>query len=347
MQAIAYFVHGRGRGHGSRSKPVIAALREAGYRVVVFAGGDALFTLRGDPELRPTIPILPGPLATVQTLQALPGTRRRLRQLGPQLLITDGDGPSLLAAHSLGVPSIAIGHGLVFRYGQFEGVPRTSLLRESVNVASSSLGATRKIAVHFLGVQSRDARVRIARPDLADLPDPPHGPERPPVGAPRVLCYFRDGNGKGPVTLLLAQGANVSLFGQRLASSEAEPVTAGDPLRLEYPGPQRATFVERLVSSHAVVASAGSNLLSECVALSKPVLALYKRSDHEQRLNALLLERANLGVACTFDALRPEVVHSFLARVRSGAFSSYPLLTALPGVSQAVEESVRELLGSA
>jgi hypothetical protein len=82
------------------------------------------------------------------------------------------------------------------------------------------------------------------------------------------------------------------------------------------------------------------------VALSKPVLALYKANDHEQRLNALLVERANLGMACAIELLSSDFIREFLNKVRRGTFARYPLLTVLPPVSHCVAQSVHEVLSA-
>ncbi|MCA9706868.1 MAG: hypothetical protein KDK70_13530 [Myxococcales bacterium] len=59
MPRIHYYVHGRGRGHATRSRAVIDRLRAAGHEVVTFAGADALPLLRDHGPTRPVRSLLP------------------------------------------------------------------------------------------------------------------------------------------------------------------------------------------------------------------------------------------------------------------------------------------------
>jgi uncharacterized protein (TIGR00661 family) len=56
-----------------------------------------------------------------------------------------------------------------------------------------------------------------------------------------------------------------------------------------------AGFLEHLASARAVIATAGFTLMTECLHLRKPYLALPMRGQFEQELNALLLDRLGYG----------------------------------------------------
>lgn len=73
----------------------------------------------------------------------------------------------------------------------------------------------------------------------------------------------------------------------------------------------RPKFTEALASCSAVVSTAGHQLLSECLYLRKPVLAL-PFDVYEQQFNAMMLEHYDIGMRA--DALSPEVLRSFLSR---------------------------------
>ncbi len=336
MASIAYFIHGRGRGHATRSKPIVEKLRGLGHDVFVFAGGDALNALP-DVALTALPTIRPGVAAMWKTMRSLPSYRDRLRECDAQLVITDGEGPSLFAAHSLRLPSIAIGHGLVFRHAQLPALPMLSRVYEVLNAGSSSVGATRKVAVHFLAAQARDDKTRIARADMSDLAPfvgACHETESEGVAEGlRLVSYFRDDNGDAVHRALLSAGAQVEHFGGRGAA------VAGVVQRAS----ERGSFLQALSQANAVVASAGSNLMSESIALQKPLLAIYKRRDHEQRMNAMMLEAANLGVGCALEDMSGDVAAAFLQRVRRGKFQRYALWKALPAVSDSVAQCVAEL----
>ena len=105
---IAYFVHGRGRGHASRAQTIVPALTEDGHDLRLFAGDQAIDLLAGlsvaainsvKPGLRGTL-LIPGRLGH---------DRAELKKSKPDLVISDGDAPSLVAARSLGIRSAASG----------------------------------------------------------------------------------------------------------------------------------------------------------------------------------------------------------------------------------------------
>ena len=56
---------------------------------------------------------------------------------------------------------------------------------------------------------------------------------------------------------------------------------------------ERFSYVQRI--ARAVVASAGSQLISECVAHGTPLLALHAPEDDEQALNVAMLRQAGIG----------------------------------------------------
>ena len=331
MSTIAYFIHGRGRGHATRSLPVIERLQSAGYRVAIFAGGDAMSVLDTSGAV-PIASVRPGPFALYHTLRKIPEHRERIRKAGAELLVTDGDSPSLFAAHSLGLPSIAVGHGLLFRYARVEGLAFWDQRIESVNAASSSLQASAKVAVHFLACEPQDACTRIARADMSDLPKAVF--QRRPASRVRVICYFRDGNGESILRALLAAGAEVTNF-----AAGTEPVQG---VRQEVPS--RARFLEALSDADAVACSSGCNLLSEAIALRKPILAAFRSGDREQRMNAQMVQGANLGIASEVSVITPALTSSFCQRVQHGDFAEFALLDRLAPVSQHVLAAAQELL---
>lgn len=335
VSRIGYFIHGRGRGHATRSVPIVQRLRDAGLSVELFAGGDALRVL-SSLDCTPIETIRPGPLALARTLQRVPWCRTALRRRAIRLLITDGESPSLLAAHSLGIPAVAVGHGLVFRHAQLAGIPLATRIVEAVNAASSSALAARKIVVHFLPTKPLDARTTIARADMADLPMCAEPSAILPTQPLQATCYFRDHNGGALLRALAATGAQVTSFGGK------DELIAGVK---HYPA-DRQRFLAALSRADAVVGSSGSNLLGEAIALGKPVLAGYRRGDREQKMNAMMVEAAQLGMQCGIESPDAAIVQEFCQRVRSGQFERFDLLRALPPVSQCVLDTVNHLLAA-
>ena len=86
----------------------------------------------------------------------------------------------------------------------------------------------------------------------------------------------------------------------------------GMPWRL-FPAPG-ADFDEALATCTAVVAGAGHQTLSEALVLGKPVLAIPQEGQHEQLLNARMLERTGRGTWCPARDL-PSALPRFLERL--------------------------------
>lgn len=326
MPLIHYYVHGRGRGHATRSRAVITRLRHAGLEVVAFAGPSAEPLLREHVTTHPVRSLLPdagwhAPRLLAARVHAAVTALRRERA---DLVISDGDLPGTLAARATGRPSLAVGHGLVFRCcARPPDAPAAAWRREALKAAVSTLGAQREIAVGFVPLPVR--RGRLARPclELPPLPETPRTPQGP------LVCYFRDGAPRSLLERLAALDAPVMLF------AATDPHVPG----LLHQPPSRDGFVQALLRARAVVATAGSQLISECVALGVPLLALHDPRDDEQALNVLMLRAAGLGDGGPLPQLDD-------ARLR--AFATRPPLAPpawdAPDVATAVLEEVRALL---
>jgi len=294
---LHYYIHGRGRGHASRSVPVVDALRKQGHTVRVFAGEAA------EPLFPGADPIVSTPIGAGPRALAVIGKRVRAcfaatKDDDAKIVITDGDLPSAAAGKLTRVPTIAVGHGLVFAHcKRVEGAPRDAWRREGVKARLASAGATRFIAVNFAPVEPLDSkRTRVAAPTLRGSLGEREAPGN------EVLCYFRDDNG--------------DTLAQWLVELDVEPVlfTKRD---IELPGVRvepfdQARFAAALRRARAVVSSAGSQLISECTALGVPQFALHGDSDDEQQLNIAMLRRFEMGGGASFEEVRQGMLARFL-----------------------------------
>jgi hypothetical protein len=230
-----------------------------------------------------------------------------------------------LAAKTDGLPTVAVGHDLVYTTCRLPvpvGHPRAWL--ERLNTVIPTRLANWRIAVHFLPVDPQCAQTLVARPDAAM------------TGTPSdegfVVAYFRDGNGSGVVELLRAAGREVRWYGPGATDAEGRSLGAVP----------HARFTEELGRSSAVVGSSGSNLLAECVAHAKPVLALYHQAEPEQALNAVWAASAGVAEAAPFHRVDARLVTRFLARVDRHEFARVSL-TELPPVSGVVRKIVDQI----
>jgi hypothetical protein len=326
MQRIAYFVHSRGRGHAVRTRAVLDGLDE--YEVQVFGAGDALQVLRNQVNVEAVVPYAPGPRMARAFTRRLAADRRRLQKLEPSLVVSDGDGPSVHAAWSLGIPVLAVGHGLVFRHAHLpRGLSVGRRLREIINSGSSSWPAKRRVAVHFAPVTPSTEGTVVVRPDL-DL--------RVCGARPRedfVLAYFRDDDGVEALERIAMRGHRVVLFGT--------PSRA--PRGIEVRPPDFDAFRGALARCCGVVGSAGNQLPAECAMTGIPMLALYRGRDAEHSLNARLIETAGIGVSSTFSRFGTLVVRRFEAELDRDRTALAARTRAMPPASEVVPRVVDDM----
>jgi uncharacterized protein (TIGR00661 family) len=296
--------------------------------VHTFAGGAAVAVLADVPRLTEVETVLPGKAALRRTAALALQWRRRLRELEPDVLISDGEAPSLLAAKALGIPAISVGHGLVFSSCDLPKLPTGQVLWEKMNAAPTTHLASIRVPVHFAAIEPRLSNTIVARPERFEPSDAQAG------DTPWLISYFRDGNGGDWLVELANCGWQIHAFGDGVP----------DHTNITEHAPDADEFARLLKGARGVVGSAGSNLISECALLGLPMLAIYRADDAEQSLNGLLMHDAGIGVAATVDAERAQTVALFECligedqRARAEAFHR-----ALPPVSEVVINAVRSL----
>jgi hypothetical protein len=302
VAVIHYYVHGRGRGHATRSRAIVSGLERASHCVRTFAGEGA-----ADVDLpHEAVRSLPRTFDW-RTPHALASrvhlALREARQDRPRVLVSDGDLPSLLAARVVSIPTIAVGHGLVFSHCVR---PRTISARpwrrESWKARLSSLGATHAVAVSFVPLVPRSSATTVARAPVTAVT---RGERED-----RVVCYFRDANGAAVVRALVEAGERPIVFGSIDATIPGAHHRDVD----------RSAFMSCLARARAVVASAGSQLISECASARVPLFALFAQSDDEQRLNVEMLRFAGVGDGMAFEMFAPARLSEFL-----GSLATLPI----------------------
>ena len=327
MIRIAYFVHGRGKGHAIRTRAVIAALGK-GCEARLFGAGEAWDVLQDLPSAEPILPCMPGKGMLAAFALRFRGDRERFRRWAPDLVVSDGDGPSVNAARSLGIPVVAVGHGLILHHTHLPAaLPIHRHLREVVNVASSSWPACRRVAIHFAPVEPRTKGTLVARPDLRSEANPLSTRED------FILAYFRDGNGAMALEQLARRGHRVLLFGQ------ARRVPPG----VEVHAPDVSLFAEALGRCHAVVGSAGNHLPAECAMLGIPMLALHRENDAEHEMNGRLIEAAGIGITAAVDRCTAETIQRFEAEFDKPRDQLAARTRAMPPASEVIPRAIDEL----
>ena len=330
MATIFYSMAGEGRGHATRVRTVVEALADR-HRFVLLAPDDAHDYLSGlygpdAPERRDSVEVrrIPGlrfaydtkervhwPKTLARAASYLKGLGSFTRELGAQmerdgadLLVTDYDPGAPRAAERIGLPYVALDHQSLFTFGDLSFLPGRLRRRASVIGRFNTLYYRRQvhtISSSFYRPQPKPSAREVTfvgtmlRPILLD---------RTPTVGDHVLAYCRRD-----------MPANVL---ESLADAEREVRVYGlgeQPARgsLTFRAISEEGFVEDLASAFAVVASAGNQLIGECLYLAKPMLALPEAGQDEQAINGVLLERMGGGVACDPLALEGARLREFLA----------------------------------
>ncbi|MEE9383705.1 MAG: glycosyltransferase family protein [Nannocystaceae bacterium] len=311
---IHYYVHGRGQGHATRTAAIVEVLQEAGHEVRIFVGHDGQGTFGGHRLVVAIDSLPPGITAGLLPLVArrMGAAVAAMRRERPGVVISDGDGPGVWAAAATGTPCVAVAHGLSFSHchpPDLAGITPALWRREGRKARWAAAGSRRQIAVNFAPLAARSATTLVARPRLgATLRARAKASHR--IVHEDIVCYFRDDNGEAVLRRLVALGERVHLF-----SRARSPVAN---IRISPPDPE--SFADALYTAKAVVSSAGSQLISECLALAVPHYALYRGDDLEQRLNVAMLRGSGLGAGGALESTSTHDLRSFLEqRSRGGA----------------------------
>jgi len=325
---VALFVHGRGRGHASRARACLPALRAAGLEVSCFVGRGVAGMLDDLGEVCRIDTCGPGKRLPQRFAARVREDISRLRHVDPEVVISDGDGPSIHAALALGIPSVAVGHGVLYATCHIEApLPHLSRAREALNAASSTWCATRRVVVHFAPARPFAPGTSVGRPDL------PAALTGTPSDDGSVLAYFRDDDGYTWLEHLARSGERVVLFGN--------PTRVPAGVTVHRPDPE--SFAEHLLRCRGVISSAGNHLPAECALLGKPLLATFARHDAEHRMNAALIESARIGVAAPVERVVPAAIDRFRALGHTSTRRSaiHGMRPASAMVTEAVLELVR------
>ena len=328
MSRIAYFVHGRGKGHAVRSQAVLKRLGSE-HQQRLYCAGEAFDVLGHLPNAEAVLTCAPGKDMLSAFALRFRADRKRLRRWRPDLVVSDGDGPSVNAARSLGIPVVSVGHGLIFWHTHLNGaVSPRKRLREALNVASSSWPATQRVAVHFAPVEPRTPGTRVARLDLRTAIEPSSAREE------FILAYFRDDDGIAALEQLTRRGHRVVLFGR--------PPRV--PRGAEVHAPSMQAFAQALARCRAVAGSAGSQLCAECAMLGLPFLALHRLTDAEHEMNSLLVEAEGIGISAALERCTADVIRRFEAEFEKPRDDLAARTRAMPPASEVVPLAIAEVL---
>ena len=300
---ILYGVNGEGLGHATRSQVVAEALL-ARHDVRVVTSGGALAYLR---ERLPRVEQVFGPSfamehgeirrwATVRHNLAtapreLPVTVRHwlatVDEWRPEVVVTDFEPLAGLYARSAHVPLVSVDNiHMIDRCRHDEGIVGAE--HADFAIARAVTRAMVPTAGDYVITTFFRPPVCRGRTTLVQTLLRPEVLAAAPVRGEHLLVY--SGGEPGLLEALASAPLPSRVYGMRdlpAASPEAGRVT--------FRPRSEKGFLEDLRTARAVITGGGFSLLSEAIALRKPVLSLPLRGQFEQTMNARYLERAGFG----------------------------------------------------
>ena len=339
---ILYGMAGEGNGHATRSRVAIEHLRSRGHDVVVAAPDNAHRVLSKDmPDVLEivgfTMRYKDGAMDTVRTLLDNLGragpmhlhnaeiAREVERRYAPEAAITDLDRFAWQYAKERRLPVVSLDNHIGIARCQAPGPVEA---REAVGiglmqafVGSLVPDCDRYLATSFVPMSPcadcvTDTRVLppVLRRALLDSV-PPYGGIGTSGGMDGEVVAYQTSSSDAPALLRTLAALPQTRFVTYGIGADVARAAGWSPGAM--PNVRVAPFGEReflrdLVCAPAVVANGGYTLLSECVALGKPVLSVPVRDHAEQSYNASMLMQAGFGARA--DRHDPDALASFLRR---------------------------------
>ncbi|CAN5277105.1 glycosyltransferase family protein [soil metagenome] len=317
---------GEGRGHATRVRAIVDALRDR-HEIAIFAPGDAYELLApayANSEVRvEQIPGLrffytpknrldflkTGAMAARYSLRFRSLLKRltaRLREGKPDLIITDFE-PSLpRAAKRCGIPFISLNHQHFLIVNDLSALPR-DLRRHAAYMALvvrsyySGMARTIVSSFYFPPLKPQFKHVTqvgvILRPSVANAVRSRRG---------HYVAYLRKFAPDTVLTALKSLGAPVYVYGLGERASDEN---------LSFKKISEENFVNDLASCEALISTAGNQLVGEALFLGKPVLAMPEHGNHEQFINAFFLREEETGDWLPLEKLDAAALASFISKL--------------------------------
>jgi uncharacterized protein (TIGR00661 family) len=328
MARILYGVVGEGMGHAMRSRVVIDHLAARGHDVQVVVSGRAHDYLKArerdrlgvkriwglsivyeDNEVRSFRTVLSNVAGA-----ALGGWPRNVRAwlevaeaFRPDVVVSDFETWSYLFARTRQLPCISVDNIQIVNRCEhppevIAGQERDFLVAKGI-VKAKLPGCFHYLVTTFFRPKVTKPRTTlhppVLRPEILSARSEP---------GEHVLVYQTSTSNPALPELLRRSGRECRIYGLR--RDLAADVREGNLLWRPF---AEAAFVEDLRTARAVVSGGSFTLMSECVHLHKPMLAVPVRKQFEQVLNARWLERLGYGMAA--DELTGDALARFLERV--------------------------------
>jgi uncharacterized protein (TIGR00661 family) len=308
MGTIYYGISGEGRGHATRSRVLIEALRER-HRIVVCTYGDAwdllapLYAgsevevhripgLRFRYDTRGRVDYTATGLRATPYLTQLPLRvrlwARRLERNRADLVISDFEPLLARAAQAAEIPHVSVDHQHFLVSFDLSSLSRLLRLKAELLARSIRLfcsGQRRTIVSAFFFPPLRPTGAAVTRAGVLLRREVQTAV---PEEGQHFVAYVRRRAPRQVLESLAAFGARVHVYGHE---------QQGRSGNLHFFNIEPVRFAEDLARSRALISSAGNQVVGEALALNKPVLAYPEPGNWEQEINAHFLEESGTGRA--------------------------------------------------
>ena len=326
---IIYALTSQGRGHSSRVMAMTDALEARGHEILICAGGYAskLFADQGravvevpvlrhlmhNNHIRLWTSLLEVGKKTLETRDVVDDLVARFERFEPDLLITDFESYSVRAAQRMGLPLMCFNHQQILTHTRYE-VPRRYawdawVARLVINTVMPRQPEHVLVSSFFYPPLRGQNGATLVPPILRDAVR-----NVEPTRGDHVLVYHNDPTGVVGLIDSMRAVPEQRFIAYNFNVSESE---ARELPNIEFKRPDVDGFLADLASAKAVISTAGFTLISEALYLGKPLLVMPNGGIFEQTINALYLEREELGEAIMHRAPEPGDLRAFLERAES------------------------------
>lgn len=327
MATIFYSVAGEGRGHATRARALVEALRQE-HQIHLFASGDAFTLLQNvffETEIRlHSIPCLrfhyrqhrlsylKSAKESISYLWNLSSLIQRLEeqiiQHQPDLVITDFEPALPRAARRQGVPFISVDHQHFLTVSDLNGLP--FFLRFFAWIVGPIInlfyrGQEKTVVSSFFaprikaGYDNVEQVGVMLRPEILEATTCNDG---------FLLSYLRRDVPQSVIETFQQAPMPVKLYG--LGEHGQQGNIEFCPIHERY-------FLDDLANCHAVISTAGNQLVGEALYLRKPVLVLPEPGNYEQSINGHFLEQSQCGMQLPMNRFNLAGLRSFLEQVET------------------------------
>lgn len=317
MARIIYGVMGDARGHVSRA---LTVAREMPHHEFLFVGGGHVHALEGEGYPVEDVPMastlyrnnrvdLPTTVSNAVNVFAK-GYRvvKRVAQIvsdfDPDLILTDYEYFTPLAARRLGRPCVSLDHQHVLTHCSYDPprVQRVSRFMTCLSIRILYSKSSMFLIISFYTPPPRDPTTTAVFPPLirAEVRN------QLPTEGDHVLVYQTSPTFHRLLPILEQMNDRFIVYG--LGKSPPRN-------NLIFKAPSKHGFLHDLASCRYVVTNGGHNVISEALFLGKPVFSFPIVNAYEQFLNAYFLRRNGLGDYSTDPVPSPGVLQSFESRL--------------------------------